>query len=86
MTGKEWTDELIRMYGDELRAMDHPAYAQLATDACPESPARESSVRNARLDPQRRFSNVIRGRLLRYMHQQATGLGAEVDTGGLQLF
>jgi hypothetical protein len=83
---KAVSDELIRQHGDTLRGMTHAEYVRLASAACLPGPALDSALRLAKEDPERRFTNVICYRVLRYLHQQATGIGAEVDTGGLELF
>ena len=48
-------DELIRLHGDRLRGLTHAEYAEVAVAACGDSPAVQSSIQAARLDPERRF-------------------------------
>ena len=60
-------DELIRLHGDRLRGLTHAEYAEVAVAACGDSPAVQSSIQAARLDPERRFKNVIRTSVLRWL-------------------
>lgn len=64
-------DDLIRAHGDELRAMDHERYAALALELCGDHPATQSAIRNAQVTPQRRFTNIVRDRILRHLAGQA---------------
>lgn len=60
-------DELIRQHGDRLRGLSHGAYAELARAACGDSPAVSASIRADKIDPERRFSNIIRTAVLRHL-------------------
>ena len=60
-------NELIRLHGDRLRGMSHGAYAELARAACGDSPAVSASIRADKIDPERRFSNIIRTAVLRHL-------------------
>lgn len=78
-------DDLIRMYGDRVRQMTHADYAAVAVAACGGHPATESAVRFAKEDPERRFTNLISGRVLKHLHQMLTGEGSEMNTRDLEL-
>lgn len=68
-------DDLIRQHGDRLRAMDHATYTELVRSVCGENnPAAESAIRNAKLDPQRRFTNICRLRVLQHLAGQPVGV------------
>lgn len=78
-------DDLIRIYGDGLRSMDHSDYVDLANAAGCYGPAAVSAIERAKVDPGQRVRNVINGRVLRFIHQMETGAGREVNQDGLQL-
>lgn len=64
---KDQINELIRQHGDRLRGLSHGAYSELARAACGDSPAVSASIRAAKIDPERRFSNMIRSAVLRHL-------------------
>ena len=77
-------DELRELYGQGLVAMEHSDYVNIVALACPSGLAIESCLVRARQDPQTRLTNLINGRVLRFIHRQDTGQAAMTD--GLDVF
>lgn len=78
-------DELIRLYGDGLRSMDHKDYVALVKAAGCRGLAAASSIARDQQDPRQRVRNVIRCKVLRYIHRIETQQIPEFNDDDLQL-
>lgn len=68
---REKLDRLIYRFGDELREMSHESYRFLVEAAVGLNPASRTAIEQSRKDPERRFTNVVNFKVLRYLERES---------------